>query len=74
MARHGVAEGFMNTASPGLITAFQPNAYYKTHEDYVWALAGAIAGENTRSSPPRASCSSSTAPISPWPATSASRT
>lgn len=37
--RHGVAEAFMNSASPGLITAFQPNQYYKTHEDYVWALA-----------------------------------
>ena len=39
MARHGVQEGFMNAASPGLITAFQPNQYYKTHEEYVWALA-----------------------------------
>jgi 5-methyltetrahydropteroyltriglutamate--homocysteine methyltransferase len=39
MARHGVQEGFMNSASPGLITAFQPNQHYRTHEDYVWALA-----------------------------------
>ena len=39
MARHGYAEGFMNAASPGLITAFQPNQFYKTHEEYVWALA-----------------------------------
>ena len=39
MKAHGVQEGFMNSASPGLITAFQPNQYYKTHEDYVWALA-----------------------------------
>jgi 5-methyltetrahydropteroyltriglutamate--homocysteine methyltransferase len=39
MARHGVEEGFMNAASPGLITAFQPNQFYKTHEAYVWALA-----------------------------------
>jgi 5-methyltetrahydropteroyltriglutamate--homocysteine methyltransferase len=39
MKRHGVAEGFMNSASPGLITAFQPNQFYKTHEEYVWALA-----------------------------------
>ena len=39
MHRHGVGEGFMNAASPGLITAFQPNAYYQRHEDYVWALA-----------------------------------
>ena len=39
MKRHGIAEGFMNSASPGLITAFQPNQFYKTHEEYVWALA-----------------------------------
>ncbi len=39
MKRRGVTEAFMNTASPGLITAFQPNQHYKTHEDYVWALA-----------------------------------
>jgi 5-methyltetrahydropteroyltriglutamate--homocysteine methyltransferase len=39
MKAHGVEQGFMNSASPGLITAFQPNQYYKTHEDYVWALA-----------------------------------
>ena len=41
----GVAEGFMNSASPGLITAFQPNQYYKTHEDYVWALSDAMKQE-----------------------------
>ena len=39
MKAHGVVEGFMNSASPGLITAFQPNQFYKTHEEYVWALA-----------------------------------
>ncbi len=39
MERRGIAEGFMNAASPGLITAFQPNQHYKTHEEYVWALA-----------------------------------
>jgi 5-methyltetrahydropteroyltriglutamate--homocysteine methyltransferase len=37
--KHGVQEAFMNSASPGLISAFQPNQYYKTHEEYVWALA-----------------------------------
>ena len=36
----GVEEAFMNSASPGLVTAFQPNKYYKTHEDYVWARRG----------------------------------
>lgn len=41
----GVGEGFMNSASPGLITAFQPNQYYATHEDYVWALSDAMKQE-----------------------------
>ena len=41
----GVVEGFMNSASPGLVTAFQPNQYYKTHEDYVWALSEAMKQE-----------------------------
>ena len=45
MAGSGVTEGFMNSASPGLITAFQPNQYYKTHEDYVWALSDAMKQE-----------------------------
>ena len=45
MKAAGVREGFMNSASPGLITAFQPNQYYKTHEDYVWALSDAMKQE-----------------------------
>jgi len=45
MGRHGVEQGFMNSASPGLITAFQPNAYYASHEDYVWALAEVMGEE-----------------------------
>ena len=45
MAATGATEAFMNTASPGLITAFQPNQYYKTHEEYVWALADAMQDE-----------------------------
>ena len=45
MARHGYGEGFMNTASPGLITAFQPNQFYKSHEEYVWALAAVMQEE-----------------------------
>lgn len=36
------AQGFMNAASPGLVTAFQPNEYYDAHEDYVWAVAEAM--------------------------------
>ena len=45
MKASGVTEGFMNSASPGLIPAFQPNQYYKTHEDYVWALSDAMKQE-----------------------------
>ena len=41
----GVAEAFMNSASPGLVTAFQPNKYYKSHEDYVWAVSDAMKEE-----------------------------
>jgi 5-methyltetrahydropteroyltriglutamate--homocysteine methyltransferase len=32
-------EGFMNSASPGLIAVFQPNEYYPSHETYLEALA-----------------------------------
>jgi 5-methyltetrahydropteroyltriglutamate--homocysteine methyltransferase len=45
MKSSGVAEGFMNSASPGLVTAFQPNQYYPTHEEYVWALSDAMKQE-----------------------------
>ena len=45
MKASGVTEGFMNAASPGLITAFQPNQYYESHEDYVWALSDAMRQE-----------------------------
>lgn len=37
--------GFMNAASPGLITAFQPNQYYPTHEAYLAALVDAMRPE-----------------------------
>jgi 5-methyltetrahydropteroyltriglutamate--homocysteine methyltransferase len=40
-----VAEAFMNSASPGLVSAFQPNAYYPTHEAYVEAIAAAMREE-----------------------------
>jgi 5-methyltetrahydropteroyltriglutamate--homocysteine methyltransferase len=35
----GAGEAFMNSASPGLVTAFQPNQYYDTHEEYLQAIA-----------------------------------
>jgi 5-methyltetrahydropteroyltriglutamate--homocysteine methyltransferase len=37
--------GFMNSASPGLITAFQPNQYYPDHESYITDLAAAMQHE-----------------------------
>ncbi len=40
-----VTEGFLNSASPGLVSAFQPNAYYKTHEAYIEAIATAMREE-----------------------------
>ncbi|KPL69461.1 enterotoxin [Erythrobacter sp. SG61-1L] len=41
---HGVA-AFMNSASPGLITAFQPNQYYPSHEAYLADLVTAMQPE-----------------------------
>ena len=44
--RHGGgAEAFMNSASPGLITAFQPNQFYPSHEAYLADLVTAMQPE-----------------------------
>jgi 5-methyltetrahydropteroyltriglutamate--homocysteine methyltransferase len=40
-----IAEGFMNSASPGTIAVFQPNEYYPSHEAYLEALATAMREE-----------------------------
>jgi 5-methyltetrahydropteroyltriglutamate--homocysteine methyltransferase len=40
-----VMKGFMNAASPGLITAFQPNAFYPSHENYLADLVDAMRPE-----------------------------
>jgi 5-methyltetrahydropteroyltriglutamate--homocysteine methyltransferase len=45
LAKVRVTEGFMNAASPGLVTAFQPNQFYPTHEAYVEAVAEAMKEE-----------------------------
>jgi 5-methyltetrahydropteroyltriglutamate--homocysteine methyltransferase len=37
--------GFLNSASPGLVTAFQPNQHYKTHEAYLADLVDAMRPE-----------------------------
>jgi 5-methyltetrahydropteroyltriglutamate--homocysteine methyltransferase len=41
----GGVRGFMNAASPGLITAFQPNAFYPSHEAYLADLVTAMRPE-----------------------------
>ena len=46
MRREGQSvRGFMNAASPGLVTAFQPNQYYPTHEAYLADLIEAMRPE-----------------------------
>ncbi|MGB1035231.1 MAG: cobalamin-independent methionine synthase II family protein, partial [Primorskyibacter sp.] len=45
MAKHGVERGFMNAASPGVISLFLQNQHYKTREAYLAALADAMKAE-----------------------------
>jgi 5-methyltetrahydropteroyltriglutamate--homocysteine methyltransferase len=44
--KHGNGvRGFLNSASPGLITAFQPNQFYPSHEAYLGDLVDAMRPE-----------------------------
>src|SRR5690348_11264045 len=43
--KHSPHDVFMNAASPGVVSAFQPNKYYPTHEKYVEAIAEAMREE-----------------------------
>ncbi len=45
MAVHGVDRGFMNAASPGVISLFLQNDYYPTRDAYLAALADAMRDE-----------------------------
>ena len=45
MAEHGVNRGFMNAASPGVISLFLQNDFYPTREAYLEALANAMKAE-----------------------------
>ena len=45
MSKHGTKRGFMNAASPGVISLFLQNAYYKTREAYLAALADVMKAE-----------------------------
>jgi 5-methyltetrahydropteroyltriglutamate--homocysteine methyltransferase len=40
--QHFPLEGFLNAASPGVVSAFQPNRFYATHTAYVEAIAEAM--------------------------------
>jgi 5-methyltetrahydropteroyltriglutamate--homocysteine methyltransferase len=45
LAAAKIEHGFMNAVSPGTISVFQPNEYYKSHEEYLAALAEAMREE-----------------------------
>ena len=45
MAEHGANQGFMNAASPGVVSLFLPNAYWPTREAYLSELADALKDE-----------------------------
>ncbi len=45
MKKHGIERGFMNAASPGVISLFLQNQYYKSRESYLAALADAMKDE-----------------------------
>ena len=45
MAHHGAKRGFMNAASPGVVSLFLQNDHYKTREAYLAALADAMREE-----------------------------
>ena len=45
MAEHGASKGFMNAASPGVISLFLQNNFYKSREEYLTALADTMREE-----------------------------
>jgi 5-methyltetrahydropteroyltriglutamate--homocysteine methyltransferase len=45
VARSRPVDAFLTAASPGVVTAFQPNAYYPTHEAYAAAVGEAMKEE-----------------------------
>lgn len=45
MAEHGATRGFMNAASPGVISLFLQNGFYPTRDAYLAALADAMRAE-----------------------------
>lgn len=45
MQEHGFEEGFMNSATPGVIALFQPSQYHNNHQDYLEDVAEAMRHE-----------------------------
>ena len=45
LAGVNATEGFLTAASPGLVSMFLGNAYYKTEEEFLWAVAEAMKPE-----------------------------
>ena len=45
VAAAGAVQGFMNAASPGVISVFQPNEYYADEDQYLEALSEAMRAE-----------------------------
>jgi 5-methyltetrahydropteroyltriglutamate--homocysteine methyltransferase len=45
LERTPATDAFMNAASPGVVSSFQPNRYYPTHEAYVEAVAEVMRAE-----------------------------
>ena len=45
MKEHGIAAGFMNAASPGVVSLFLKNNFYPSHESYLTALSDAMRDE-----------------------------
>ena len=45
VGKHGASEAFVNAASPGVVSSFQSNRYYPSHEAYVDAIAAAMQPE-----------------------------
>ena len=45
MKDHGIAAGFMNAASPGVVSLFLKNNFYPSHESYLTALSDAMRDE-----------------------------
>jgi 5-methyltetrahydropteroyltriglutamate--homocysteine methyltransferase len=42
LTKHRAHKGFLNAASPGVVSAFQPNRFYATHAAYVEAIGEAM--------------------------------